>query len=98
MIERIYYDLGEDESDKKIFLSALKNENKFNKKIPVVNNDGEIIAKVAKLEEYYSFVELYFDEGIEDRLIAKNKTKEIVLYDYTTKKGEVIKRVKEIVV
>lgn len=97
MLERIYYQFSGDEISDKEISNALKNENKFNKKIPVCK-DEEKIASVAKIEEYYSFIELYFDEGIEDRLIKKNKVKEIVMYDYTTKKGEVIKRVKEILV
>ena len=98
MIERLYYNV-KDEQEKKDILLACKNETKFTKKLPVVNENNEEIAKIIKVDTYTSYLDFWLDNFIQGTEL-KNKNCQIVainLYDKENSKGIKQKRIKSIV-
>lgn len=96
MRERLYYDI--ESSQKKILVEALKNEQKWNKKIPVYDKNGEFFVNVLKWDVYSSYLDFWLDNDVSETITEKpGRIKDIEIYDFTTKKGITLKRVKKIV-
>lgn len=98
MFERIWYKF-ENEQEKKDILLAFKNETKFTKKIPVVNENNEEIAKIIKVDTYSSYLDFWLDNFIQGNEL-KNKNRQIVsinLYDKENSKGIKQKRIRSII-
>jgi 5S rRNA maturation endonuclease (ribonuclease M5) len=96
MRERLSFDV-EGEIKKQI-LEALKNEQKYNKKIPVYDTNGEEIVKILKWDTYHTYIDFWLDNAIAEFATEKTgKIKEIILYNFTTSKGTKLLRIKEIV-
>ena len=88
-----------DEQEKKDILLAFKNETKFTKKLPVLNESNEEIAKIIKVDTYTSYLDFWLDNFIQGTEL-KNKNCQIVavnLYDKENSKGIKQKRIKSIV-
>lgn len=93
--ERIWYDV-ENEDEKKTILLAFKNEMKFTKKVPVENEEGEVIARIIKLETYTNYIDFWLDNILCEADLKENgKIRSIELYDKETTKGSQ-KRIKKI--
>lgn len=96
MRERLYFEV-EGETKKQI-LEALKNEQKYNKKIVVYNTNGEEIAKILKWDNYHSYIDFWLEDIIAEYATEKpGLIKTIQLYEFTTNKGTKLTRIKEII-
>lgn len=96
MKERLSFNIEGD--DKKQLLEALKNEQKYNKKIPVYNSNGEEIVKILKWDVYHGYIDFWLDNIIADYDTDKpGLIQSIKMYDFTTNKGAKLTRIKEIV-
>ena len=98
MIERLYYNVS-DEQLKKNILLAFKNEMKFSKKIPVLNTSGEEIAKIIKVDSYTTYLDFWLDNYLQGTEIESknNQIKQIELYDKENSKGIKQKRIRSII-
>ena len=98
MIERLYYEI-KNEQERKDILLAFKNETKFTKKIPIFNKDDEEIAKIIKVDSYSSYLDFWLDNFLQWIEIEskKNQIKSIELYDKENSKGIKQKRIRKIV-
>lgn len=97
MRERLFFTC-ENESQKKIILEALKNEQKYNKKITIYNCEEEEIVKIIKWDAYTNYIDFWLDNFIGDFMTKKcGKINEIQLYDFENSKGQIIKRIKKII-
>lgn len=95
MKERLSFNISGD--DKKQLLEALKNEQKYNKKIPVYDVNGEEIVKILKWDVYHGYIDFWLDNIIADYVTEKpGQIKSIQMYDFTTNKGAKLLRVKAI--
>lgn len=96
MKERLSFNIEGD--DKKQLLEALKNEQKYNKKIPVYNSNGEEIVKILKWDVYHGYIDFWLDNIIADYDTDKpGVIKAIQMYDFTTNKGAKLLRIKQII-
>jgi hypothetical protein len=98
MFERLYYSTT-DEQEKKDILLAFKNESKFTKKFPIVNEENEEIAKIIKIDTYNTYLDFWLDNYLQGSEL-KNKNGQIVavnLYDKENSKGVKQKRVRSVV-
>ena len=93
MVERLIYNT----TDKKLMLEALKNEKKYVKKIPVYKDD-EVVGRIVDWEWYNSHISFILDEPMADYMVDKKLIKSLTIYDYKKTNGEVLKRVKDIIV
>lgn len=96
MTERLWFPV--EGTDKKEILDALKNEQKYNKKIPIIDSTGEDVAKTIKWDSYHTYIDFWLDNYIADFATKEpGRIQSIQIYDFTTPKGAKIKRVKQIV-
>lgn len=95
MIERLYYNIND--SNKKIILDALKNEQKYTKKIPIFDKNNEEITKILKFDVYTTHIDFWLDSDIPDYLVPKRDIKNIEIIDTTNSKGNTIKRIGKII-
>lgn len=95
MKERLFFECEGDM--KKEILAALKNEQKYNKQIPVYDANGEELCKTIKWDTYHSYIDFWLNNVIADFATTQpGKIQSITLYDYETQKGQKMKRVKQI--
>lgn len=95
MLERLTYNT----TDKKVILEALKNEQKYVKKIPVLSHkDNEVIAKIVDWELYNSHISFILDEPICDSEAKLGQIASLTIYDYTNTSGDKLKRIKDIII
>lgn len=96
MRERIYFEC--DEVSKKEILEALKNEQKYNKKIDIYDKDDEVMTKTIKWDTYSNYIDFWLDNYICDSMTQlPGKIKSIETYIFETSKGQKIKRIKKII-
>jgi len=96
MRERLYYEV--EGKKKKEVIEALKNEQKITKKIPIMNSKNEEIAKILKWDDYYSYIDFWLDDLIDDNSVNKNgKISSLEISYYEKKEGVKIPRIKSIV-
>lgn len=95
MKERLYFQVEGDL--KKEILNALKNEQKYTKKIPITSETGEEVAKTIKWDVYHDYIDFWLDNIIADFATKEpGKIQSITMYDFTTGKGQVMPRIKSI--
>ena len=96
MRERLSFNIEGD--TKKQILEALKNEQKYTKKIPIYDTNDEEIVKILKWDSYHNYIDFWLDNIIEEfRTEKPGLIKEIKMYNFTTSKGATLVRIKEIV-
>lgn len=97
MKERLFYNIPEGQ-DKKIIVEALKNEFKYNKKIPILNSNYEAIAYTSKYEVYTNYIDFYLNDPIADHTMKQlGKIQSIDIYvDENIKKDKKEKRIDSI--
>lgn len=95
MKERLFFEIEEGKNE---LLEALKNEQKYNKKIPIINENGDLIQKIVKFDVYHSYIDFHLDDVIPDYATEEpGKIQSITLYDFINNKGSKIKRIKSII-
>lgn len=94
--ERLYFEV--EGAKKKEILEALKNEQRYNKKIPIFNPSEEEIAKVVKWDDYFSYIDLWLDDVIDESLTQNiGRIASIETYLYEKKEGVQLPRIKKII-
>lgn len=98
MRERVYYNFSDDK-EKQAIMVAFKNENKFTKKLPLLNSNNEEIGKIIKVDEYSTYLDFWLDEYIQDSVMSNKKGQitAINLYEKENSKGVKQKRIRSIV-
>lgn len=95
MRERLYYSVTEE--TKKEILLALKNEQKYSKKLNIYDKNNEVIARSLKWDIYTNYLDFWLEDYIDDDWSeTRGRIKNIELYDFTNNKGVVLKRIKKI--
>lgn len=95
MRERLFYDVTEEQ--KKEILIALKNEQKYSKKLNIYDRNDEVIAKTLKWDVYTKYLDFWLEDFIDDDWSeVAGRIKNIELYDFTNNKGIILKRIKKI--
>ena len=95
MRERLYFNVEGD--TKKEILEALKNEQKYNKKIPIYDSNGEEIVKTLKWDSYHTYLDFWLDNIISDYATESGQIKSIQIYNFETPKGTKLKRIRRII-
>ena len=95
MRERLYYSVTEE--TKKEILLALKNEQKYSKKLNIYDKNNEVIARSLKWDIYTNYLDFWLEDYIDDDWSeTRGRIKNIELYDFTNNKGVVLKRINKI--
>lgn len=96
MRERLYFEV--EGKEKKLYLEALKNEQRFNKKIPIYNVNGEKVAEILKWDDYYSYIDFWLEDLVEEELVNESgKISSIEIEYFEKKEGIKLPRIKRIV-
>ena len=97
MRERLFFTC-ENEEQKKNILDALKNEQKYNKKIKIYNDNNEEIAKIIKWDIYTNYIDFWLDNFVGDFMLKnRGRIDEIQLCEFENSKGQIIARIEKIV-
>ena len=98
MRERLFFTCKNDEQ-KKTILDALKNEQKYNKKIGIYVSNNEEITKIIKWDVYTDYIDFWLDNFIGDFMLKnRGRIDKIQLYDFENTKGQIITRIEKITV
>ncbi len=98
MRERLFFTCKNDEQ-KKTILDALKNEQKYNKKIGIYDSNNEEITKIIKWDVYTDYIDFWLDNFIGDFMLKnRGRIDKIQLYDFENTKGQIITRIEKITV